>query len=557
MKMAAEKLAVLRVSLMTQIDEMRRSIGINRHLAVGIVLIGLLSAYSKPGAPSYEFVMFLPLLILQGFASLKYNRLMETAHRCYAAGAGAVGHCTKIPIITPVSLAVKDTYFYLFICFDSICLLKPYIHPASAVDFNRYCERLGFGFVTGEILLIFSIVFWIVYIIFFVMGSYRCKDLETWQNTAGQIPIHVPFSIDVKAYKNKRIHLNGIHIPNKGKQPLILWPGLFQNGFVYHLIPGEVSLAEYLWSKGFDIFIIHSRGTGGSGGIRSHASMDNYAAFDIPTVIDYVTRHTGKKPLYFGHSQGGTTAIISMMGVQKPPGGPVSLSDRLARQRQESLKGMVTIGSYPDLKTGQNKWLKNLVEDGVKMKIFGKSITILSARMILFLTKGCKYLPMPVGMKLRHALLEKKYLKILLAPIYFFLNAVARLKLWEFLYHIPNVSDKARRYLFYRTMDGTFFGILNQFQHTARHQVMVSYDQNVNYSENYHRLSLPVSFVGMEFDPLADAVKMKENLFTGLSSKYKYFTFLKDQGHEDFFMDSNYFPRVLEAIKKVDQTQKS
>jgi len=552
---------------MTQMEEIRRSIGINRHLAVGIVLITLLSVYSKPGASPYEFAVFLPLLILQGFATVKYRRLMETAHRWYATSAGVVRHRIKIPIITPVSLAVKDTYFYLFICFDIIWLLKPYIHPAPAIDFKQYCARLGFGFVTGEILLIFSIVFWIAYIIFFVMGIYRCKDLETWQNAPshiqygdnsvpGQKPAHVPFSIHFKTYKNKRIHLNGFHIPNKGKQPLILWPGLFQNGFVYHLIPGETSLAEYLWSNGFDIFVIHSRGTCGSGGIWSHTSMDNYAASDIPAVIDYVNRHTGQKPIYLGHSQGGITAIISMMGVQISPDGLVTLSDKLAQERQVKLKGLVTIGSFPDLKVGENKWLKNLVEDGIKVKIFGKSITILTTRMLLFLTKCFIYLPMPVGMKLRHALLEKKYLKILLAPIYFLLNVASRLKLWEFLYHIPNVSNKARRYLFYRTMDGTFFGILNQFHRAARDQVMMSYDKNVYYNENYHRLTLPVSFLGMELDFLADAAKMEEHLFTSVSSKKKYFMMVKDKGHEDFFMNSNYFPWVLEAIKKVDESQK-
>jgi hypothetical protein len=55
----------------------------------------------------------------------------------------------------------------------------------------------------------------------------------------------------------------------------------------------------------------------------------------------------------------------------------------------------------------------------------------------------------------------------------------------------------------------------------------------------------------MELDSLADPVKMKDRMLTGVSSTKKFFTEWKDQGHEDCFMNPDYFPQVLEALRKV------
>ena len=80
---------------------------------------------------------------------------------------------------------------------------------------------------------------------------------------------------------------------------------------------------------------------------------------------------------------------------------------------------------------------------------------------------------------------------------------------------------------------------------------MLSFDGNVNYSANYHRLKLPVSFASMEFDALADPVKMKESMFDAVSSSEKFYTEWMGQGHEDFFMNPEYFSEALAVIRKV------
>src|ERR1700694_5319981 len=76
----------------------------------------------------------------------------------------------------------------------------------------------------------------------------------------------VPLSVVVTTYDGSQLTLNGYRIPNEGMQPVILWPGFYQNGFCFDLIPNGGSLAEYLWRNGLDLWVIHSRGTGGSTG---------------------------------------------------------------------------------------------------------------------------------------------------------------------------------------------------------------------------------------------------------------------------------------------------
>lgn len=364
-------------------------------------------------------------------------------------------------------------------------------------------------------------------------------------------PQRIPFSVDVTTYDGRRIILNGYRMPNEGKQPLILWPGFYQNGFCFDLIPNRGSLAEYLWLNGLDLWVIHSRGTGGSTGRRLFSALDDYAASDIPAVIGYVAERVAMKPVYVGHSQGGNTALMSLMGARKSPDGTVSLSDEEAAARQGKLKALVTLGSFLDFTFSKPSSLQDFVKDGVIVSVFGKRVRLIKSSTILKLLHILNFFPIPVSYKLRENMLEKRYLRILLAPLTIILNFSARLKSWGFLYHIPNVSDEAKRYLFYRTQEGTFWGILAQHYHAILGGAMLSLDQSVDYSANYHRLKLPVSFASMEFDALADPIMMKESMFDAVSSTEKFYTAWAGQGHEDFFMNAEYFSEALEVIRKV------
>ena len=68
----------------------------------------------------------------------------------------------------------------------------------------------------------------------------------------------------------------------KTEIPVILFPGFFQNDMFWDLMPGDRSLAEYLNKSGMDVWVVSPRGTHGSDGRRSKATMDNFAAVEYP-----------------------------------------------------------------------------------------------------------------------------------------------------------------------------------------------------------------------------------------------------------------------------------
>ncbi len=356
------------------------------------------------------------------------------------------------------------------------------------------------------------------------------------------------FFVNVRIFNGQTITITGFRMPNPGKQPVILWPGFTQNGHFYDVMPGEGRLAEYLWSNDMDLWIVHSRGTGESTGRKQPSSLDDFAAEDIPAIISYVAKETKQKPIYVGHSQGGNTALISLMGAVKLPDGSMTISSKEAQARQQMLKGFVTLGSYLDFTFSKESSLREFVRRGIMVKQWCvlRSSTLLSILHIL------KFLPVPVSLSLRQKLLASKGLRIVLFPLTLIFNGVAQMSFWEFLYHIPNASRESRRYLLYRTFDGTYWAMLKQHHQAILNEKMLSLDGKVNFSDHYAAITLPTSVVVMEYDTLADPVEVKRVMFEKLSSKQKFFTEWKGQGHEDFAMNPEFFPQVLEAINKVN-----
>ncbi|MBS1913326.1 MAG: alpha/beta fold hydrolase [Bacteroidetes bacterium] len=360
------------------------------------------------------------------------------------------------------------------------------------------------------------------------------------------------FDIPATTFNGKPFTLRAVRLANAGRIPLILWEGFYQNGIFFDVMPGSGSIAEYLHANGYDVWILNSRGNGGSTGTHFFASMDDFAAIDIPTVIAFVTAKAGRRPVYVGHSQGGNTALMSMMGACKKPDGEVYLSDTEARARQESLLALVTLGSYLDFTFSKPSSLQQFVRQGVVLTLFGRKFHIISSDGILKILHILKRIPVPVPLALREAMVNSKALRIILFPLTLILNFVSLMKTWEFLYHIPNVSREARLRLFYRTMQSTYWGILYQYQQAVKFEKMMSVDKRVNYSRHYPAVTLPISVVTMEYDTLADAEQTRVVMFPKLGSREKYFTEWMGQGHEDFVMNPDYFHQLTDAINLLN-----
>ena len=358
------------------------------------------------------------------------------------------------------------------------------------------------------------------------------------------------FWIPVKTYHSKLFSLSGYRLHNSGKKPLILFPGLYQNAFAYDL-SDDISLAKFLFDNDFDVWLVHPRGTANSEGRLLLTTLDDYACDDIPTIIDYVKRETAQAPIFVGQSQGGVTALISLMGLMKTPTGNVFFSDKAQAIRSNNLSGLVTIGSYLDYSFRKPSTFRTFIEEGFFLKFKKHKIHLMKPERILNFIKLFNYMPMPIPHRLRMFLLGSRFMHIFLFPLTFLLRSIASNKIWSFLFNIPNVSQKSRQMMLYKTSDGSFSRIIQQFYQAILQHSMHSFDGTLDYSANYNRITLPISMVGMGLDDLVDANIMKTKMFEEISSKNKYYTKWDSMGHVDHLMAPRFFPLVLEAINKI------
>ena len=168
----------------------------------------------------------------------------------------------------------------------------------------------------------------------------------------------------------------------KGRQPVILMPGLLSNmnEFDIHTPPGErydvklpsdlapwaqgdpyiaqdpmryYSLAHYLWNQKYDVWLANYRGEGRepyqSGGMGGY-SIDDLGIYDVPAVVEKVYKVTRKHPVYIGHSMGSSMVYIYLQGAKYDAGAdPHVISDPgLVRERnaghgKQALKGLVDL----------------------------------------------------------------------------------------------------------------------------------------------------------------------------------------------------------------------
>jgi predicted alpha/beta hydrolase len=543
------------LALEAQAEAEGRAIRDNTIWSCALVYAVIAAAYGLRGSPRYVFLAALLLFVQQLLATGHHARLLSLVSAANAIRASMPPRRLAGTLWRGAALAVRESYLALFLCFDAAWLIHGYARPHPAPSFSVYLARLEVGPITGPMLLLFTVGFWLTYAALFNYGDFVARDEETHlasplRGGSGASIDRVRLSVGVKIGTGQTIRINGYRLTRTGAQALILWPGFFQNGFVYDLFAETGSLAEYLHQSGFDVWIFHPRGTGGSDGRRLRASLDDYAATDVPAIIEFVAGKIAAPPILVGHSQGGITAILSLMGVELRSDGSVRLSDDAARTRQNMLRGLVTLGAFPSFVSSHETDLQRFVRRGLPVRLFGLTVRI-PLPPLLALVRPFPFLGVPIDTHFRRALITNVALRWLTLPVFLVLELVGRMAFWEFLYHVPNVRTPARRQLFFTTIEGTFTGILQQFYDAVYQGGMRSRDLAVNYSEHYARLRLPVSFVAMELDGFVDQPSMVKLMFEGVSSDVKFETHIPRLGHEDFFMVPSYFPSALEGILKL------
>ncbi len=533
-----------------QAESELRAIRINRNISAAMVFAVIAAAYGLRGA-DYVFLSALLLFVQQVFASVHHTRRLVLSSAAFSARAGLPARRIARPWLLGAAVAVRESYFVLFLCFDTSWLLHAYAEPVPALSGRLYLDRLAVGPLSGLGLVAFTLVFWIAYAGLFVFGGAVASEPEMSHSLSRpeegreSVSTRIPFSVGVST-RAGRILLNGHRLPRAGASAVILLPGFTQSALIYDLFPGSASLAEHLWGRGYDVWMLHPRGTGESGGRCEHASLDDYAAADIPAIIAFVAERVPAPPILVGHSQGGITSLLCLMGVEIQGDGTLRLSDAAASSRQEALGGLVAIGAFPSFVYEREAPLQRLVRRG--FPVLGVEIPL---GPLLRLVRPLAFLGVPISARLRRAMTSRLALRVLLFPVSVVLEIAARLPFWEFLYHIPNVTVAARRQVFFATIEGTFTGILEQYYRAIHDSAMRSSDGAIDYSNEYGRLHLPISFVSMELDGFVDEPSMIKLMFDRVSSQTKFNAYLPGVGHEDIFMIPACFPQIYEAINKL------
>ena len=152
-------------------------------------------------------------------------------------------------------------------------------------------------------------------------------------------------------------------------------PGIAEDPLRYY------SLAHYLWVKGYDPWLVNSRGTGrgeftsGRGSLLTTADM--IGILDPAPCIDRVIEKTGKAPFIGGHSQGGFISYAYLQGatfdadelrtgLEKGYLPHVTSDPRLAEARNAKIRGYIAIDA------GLNPQVPRLVDNRLAWWFFGQ-----------------------------------------------------------------------------------------------------------------------------------------------------------------------------------------
>jgi len=99
---------------------------------------------------------------------------------------------------------------------------------------------------------------------------------------------------------------------NRGRSPVFMVHGLASNRHNFDFPQKERSLAKYLWSQGWDVWIVELRGAGHSTKPRlwqwvtKRWSFDHYVLHDLPAAVSFVLKKSKNSKLHWiGHSMGG------------------------------------------------------------------------------------------------------------------------------------------------------------------------------------------------------------------------------------------------------------
>jgi pimeloyl-ACP methyl ester carboxylesterase len=138
------------------------------------------------------------------------------------------------------------------------------------------------------------------------------------------------------------------HFPNEGP-PVLLMHGMGTNHYNWDYAE-EISLAAYLQSRGWDVWVASMRGDMGSTAPprrgASTYSFDDIANYDVPAIIESVLAQSPHEQLFWvGHSMGGMLLYTALTSNPAPIAAGVSIASPATFAEQEPVHHVASTAS--------------------------------------------------------------------------------------------------------------------------------------------------------------------------------------------------------------------
>ncbi len=376
-------------------------------------------------------------------------------------------------------------------------------------------------------------------------------------------------------------------------KPVVLLHGLGKTGRAFDLVEGspELSLATFLFGQGYDVWLLNLRNRELAPGLRSTcpppheieqqadpsvrkyrcetASIDDYAIYDVPPMLNYLAALTGQPMTLVGNSLGGLvfTAYLEgafhdramlAQGLKR-----VRLSTELAAQRGGAIEHLVYLFSSPiirfrwtleqeserwqQLPPGERQpWVSHLY----KRMVPDAQLNPDYARYNFFLSLLAGSASLDAQL-LRHELVSLGTIlsNVLQPDTYLHPLIVARPAGYGWINWPPNLPEWGPYLLLDQVVD--FPGrVLRQLLDIVRTGSFASFDRTIDYGSRLSMLrNLKITFVhgGRDkvFMPGTGYQTIVEQMGSGNDVHWKVFPEL---GHDDFLVLPSRYPELAEVL---------
>ncbi len=354
-----------------------------------------------------------------------------------------------------------------------------------------------------ESLLSIIFAFFIILFVFILSGSFILVLILLMVSIFLMIPILYPFikkSLKLEDLSDRvyyvrtednwyiPLHYHEARFPKKKALPVILCHGIAQNKYAMDLDEFH-SLAVYLKTRGYPVFVVSLRGAGKSfyKGIQKripYFTFDDHVFYDAPAIINKVIELTGApKVNWIGFSLGGMIGY-AVAGLELPV--------------SRKLQTLIALGS-----PGKADYMNSkIIQKFIQHPWIGSLFPIRSgSRMIS-----------PLG-------------RYIFTP------------LDKILYNPQNTKKRTIQYLLANCMEPINKGILDEFSQWARLKKELTVDKTLDYRKNLKNIKIPVLLIAGSVDHVAPPPQVRF-VYEQISSPIKEFiiagkryNFKEDYGH--------------------------